>query len=894
MKQILFTVFALALASAARGALAELNVAEGTITTPDGSFTGRNFTIANGFKLELLYKPVNQGSWVAIGWDNKGRLIVPSYNSDQMFRVTIPKLGTNDPVKVEPIDTTPVGAAEGILYAFDSIYMNVNRSTTLRAGLYRLKDTNGDDKYDETRVIRNRQGDASDHGTHTLQLSPDKKWITMISGNATRMTEHDMSRVPEFWGEDNLIMRPDLSPPGFHRAPEAHILNFNEDGSHIEVWSIGMRNPVSFAYNKDNEIFVYDADEEPNMGFTSGYRPTNIIHAISGGDAGWRAGSKVHPTYYFDYFGSIAPVGSGSPVGSTFGTGAKFPARYQDAFYAGDWSFGNLWAVLLTPQGSSYKADVLPFISGSPFANSGIIVNPADGSMLIETTGTELYRVTYVGNESTEATKPDTLYAPLREIRHNLEKFHGNKPSPSAVSTAWPYLSDPDRAIRYAARVAVEWQPVATWREKALSETDPRRTIAAIAALARASGNDQYHVPPGSQPNRDKALQGRMLDALNRIDFVELPYQDKLDILRAYELVFTRLGEPEPARAQQLIARLDPYLPAKQKELNWMLSEVLIYLQAPSAAEKVMTLLRTAPTDPYFGFQEWPNPQQRQRGSPGQTGPAGKTQQGLSRQEDQIEYAQMLRVLKAGWTPQLRREYLDWFSTGPAEWTGNLGALNGLKIDAVAMIPETERAQYQDLIDKPVSAGRGGRGGAPVVAAAAAPGAAATPAAAARGGGGGGRGAAGTPGIGAPAQQLYIPWGGANRAFNDIELTELTKFDESLAKEMKAQLDASKALLDAPFATGATPALLQQRASDLAQAELNLALARAANFNKLKTALKVGPEKIPALIASITTHGGRGIFIASANQGAAAAFGTVVPSGVASPPSQPTPARGAP
>ena len=159
-------------------------------------------------------------------------------------------------------------AANGLLYAFNSLYYNANRSGS--AGTYRMRDLNGDDKFDEAKIIRFRQGDGSDHGTHTLQLTPDGKMISVISGNATRMSDHNRSRVPEIWGEDNLVMRMDLSPPGFHRAPEAHVLQFNEDGSDFELWSIGMRNPVSHAYNKDGEMFIYDADEEPNMGFTVG------------------------------------------------------------------------------------------------------------------------------------------------------------------------------------------------------------------------------------------------------------------------------------------------------------------------------------------------------------------------------------------------------------------------------------------------------------------------------------------------------------------------------------------------------------------------------------------------------------------------------------------------
>ena len=105
------------------------------------------------------------------------------------------------------------------------------------------------------KAIRARQGDASDHGTHTIQLNPDGKMMSIISGNATRLTEYNRTRVYDNWGEDRLIMRPDLSPPGFHRAPEANILNFNADGTDVELWAMGMRNPVDQAFNKDGELF---------------------------------------------------------------------------------------------------------------------------------------------------------------------------------------------------------------------------------------------------------------------------------------------------------------------------------------------------------------------------------------------------------------------------------------------------------------------------------------------------------------------------------------------------------------------------------------------------------------------------------------------------------------
>jgi hypothetical protein len=842
MKRLLALLVSCA-ATAAHGAgFPEINPADNTIESADGIFVGRDFTIINGFKLELMYvPPLSQGRWVAVGWDNKGRLVVPSYSSDVMARLTIPKVGSSDPVKVEMIESTRVGAAEGVLWAFNSLYFDANRSTTLRSGVYRMRDANGDDKFDETRIVRVRQG-SGDHGTHTLQLTPDGKMITMIAGNATHPTEHNRSRVPEIWGEDNLNMRMDLTPPGFHRAPEATLFNFNEDGTDFELWSMGMRNPVSMAYNKDGELFVYDADEEPNMGFTVGYRPTAILHAISGSDAGWRSGSKVHPFHQFDFWAPIGVVGSGSPVGSSFGTGTKFPARYQDAFYAGDWSFGNLWAVNLRPEGSSYIAEPEPFISGRPFPVSGIIPNPADGSLLIATTGTQLYRVTYVGNESTEPSKPDPRYQAFRDQRHRLEAFHGKK-DPAAINIVWPFLGDWDRGTRYAARTALEWQDPTLWREKALAETDPRRTIAAIASLARVSGRDEYHTPPGTAPNRDKALQNRMFAALDRIDWNQLTYQDKLDLLRAYQLVMIRLGQPDAAAAARLIARFDPKLPANQQELSRELAELLVGLQAPSAPAKLLALIKNAPGTPYYGIQEWINPQQRIRQDRGDVaGPnQGVSQAAIARQDDQIFYAQLLRNQTAGWTPATRREYMNYFITEPATYQGNLPGLVNIRADAIAMIPEAERPPLQSLLDTPMPMGNPFNRQNTAAATAAPQNATAQLA---------GRG---TPGLALPAINLYVQPGGANRAFSDPELTAMTRFDESMEKELKAQETAAAGVVEASINN---PAQLPARLTALAAADLALAQARAAGYAKLKADLKITAERIPALINAVSTRGG--------------------------------------
>ena len=181
-------------------------------------------------------------------------------------------------------------------------------------------------------------------------------------------------------------------------------------------------------------------------------------------------------------------IGPGSPTGIVFGYGAKFPAKYQDALYLADWSFGKVRAVHLTPEGASYTGEFEDFIGGQPFPVTDFIINPHDGSMLLAVGGrgaqSALYRVTYAGNESTEPSQPDNRLQERRDLRHKLEAFHGKK-DPAAVEAVWPYLSDADRAIRYAARIALEWQDVSQWRDNAvLPKTIRRKAIAAIVAVA--------------------------------------------------------------------------------------------------------------------------------------------------------------------------------------------------------------------------------------------------------------------------------------------------------------------------------------------------------------------------------------------------------------------------
>jgi len=439
------------------------------------------------------------------------------------------------------------------------------------------------------------------------------------------------------------------------------------DGKEWELIAMGLRNEFDVAFNRVGELFTYDADMEWDIG-DPWYRPTRVNHVISGAEFGFRNGNAKWPAYYVDSFADAVNIGPGSPTGIGFGYGAKFPAKYQDALYLADWSFGKVRAVQLVPSGSSYTGEVEDFISGTPFPIVDFVIHPLDGSMVLVVGGrgaqSALYRVTYTGSESTAPSPPDTRLQAQRDLRHKLESFHGKK-DPQAVATVWPYLADQDRAIRYAARIALEWQDVAEWRDKALSEKNPRIAIASLVALARLSGKDAIH-RKDKDPSPDPVLRGRMLDALDGIDYAKLAYGDRLDLLRAHTLVLIRLGRPDAAAQERLIARFDPLFPAKRSEADSLLSRLLVYLEAPSAAAKGVAALRAAPT-----------------------------------QEEQVELAVSLSSLKTGWTAPLREDYFRWFTTAESYRGGNTfsSSLRHVKANAVELLSAADRAALKPILE---------------------------------------------------------------------------------------------------------------------------------------------------------------------------------------------------
>jgi putative heme-binding domain-containing protein len=126
-------------------------------------------------------------------------------------------------------------------------------------------------------------------------------------------------------------------------------------------------------------------------------------------------------------------------------------------------------------------------------------------------------------------------------------------------------------------------------------------------------------------------------------------------------------GHPDSEAAAQVIAALDPVFPGQSRFVNREVSQILAYLQAPSVVPKGMTILSEANT-----------------------------------QEEQLHYALVLRGVKTGWTPELRRAYFSWINLALKKYVGGNSFKNFLiriRQDAVATLSDAEKKELAAFLE---------------------------------------------------------------------------------------------------------------------------------------------------------------------------------------------------
>jgi putative heme-binding domain-containing protein len=191
------------------------------------------------------------------------------------------------------------------------------------------------------------------------------------------------------------------------------------------------------------------------------------------------------------------------------------------------------------------------------------------------------------------------------------------------VGIVYAALSDRDRSVRYAARIALERYPRELWVEMAMKETSPVAAPEAFYALTRT------------------AKSAAELDALFPLELAlskqsGLTVDQQLQALRAFQLTALRRegGAPEAIR-KEAHAVYAAQFPATDERLTRELARVLAYCGQPEAIGKLLAAM-----------------------------PKGDENSAL-----QVHLAYCLRDIKSGWTPEQKRTMMNWYPKA-AEWRG--------------------------------------------------------------------------------------------------------------------------------------------------------------------------------------------------------------------------------
>ncbi len=636
-----------------------------------------NVQAPEGFKVEKIFQvPRSMGSWVALTIDPQGNLIASDQGGAGLFRITP---GSGDkPTRVEKMPVNLSGA-HGLLWAFDSLYAMVNG--TSEPGLHRLRDTNGDGLVDSDEYCMAVPG-SGEHGPHAIVLGPDQKSLFVAAGNHTKLPNAIAgSKIPQNWNEDHLLPR--RWDANGHAAgilaPGGWICQVDPNGKQWTVFSMGYRNQYDMAFNADGELFAYDADMEWDFG-SPWYRPTRVCHATSGSEFGWRSGTGKWPLTIKTRCHQPLKLAQAHLRVSSLVTGAKFPARYQKALFILDWTYSTIYSVDLTPDGASYSGKKSDFITGSPLPVTDAVVG-LDGALYFTAGGrgtqSNVYRVTYTGSDSTAPVDGhDVAGADLRALRRKLEATHGT--APSDVAMLIEHLGHDDRFIRYAARVGLENAPVSVWRDSVGKLSKPKAVITAAIALAHQGKSED---------------QSLILGRLGQLKLTELSDEDLLGALRAYQLAFTRLGEPSDGWRQKLVARFDAMYPDKRYPVNAELVQLLVYLQSPTVVGKTLAMMQQLGPEP---IPDWSYLVTR---NAGYGGTVGKMLSDMPPSRG-IHFAFMLRNVKSGWTLPQRKQYFQFLIDASKHPGGNSYGkfLAQFRDDAIATCSQAEKIVLEPLI----------------------------------------------------------------------------------------------------------------------------------------------------------------------------------------------------
>lgn len=549
------------------------------------AYDGDRFRVPEGFRVEQVASNELVGSVVnftfdpagrpLLARDGKGLVILEDRDQDGLLEHLI-ELGSE------------IETAHGLYYLGPGDLLVQADGPAEGAGLYRLRDDDGDDRIDRVELIMGSTGKIQEHGPHTIARGPEGKLYTLYGNHAGPDIEPDPGSPLRVLREDSLL--PILLDPRGHantiRAPGGTVWRFDLQGNWERMVG-GLRNPFDMAFNLEGELFVYEADMEWDRGLPW-FRPTRVLHAIPGGDYGWRTGSAKIAFDSIDTLPSVVDIGRGSPVGVAFYEHSVYPEIYRGALFLGDWSRGRIRVLFPQRHGASWTGDAVDFVLGEPLNVTDLDVGP-DGYLYFVTGGRKtsggLYRVVFDGPSAPHA-EAETLMAIDPSIASWIEQ-----PMPRSAWGRQALAREPNDAqrARLLGLLARDRGNPATARASS------RQRQTAFELLNRDSGNDGAlsiesdlfksllaDPDPWIRGAAVRKLGGQSLERSEAILRRALNDSDALVARRACEALTRSRAESGPDRAldPETVAALWDVLDATDRFVRYAAREALV--QVPS------------------------------------------------------------------------------------------------------------------------------------------------------------------------------------------------------------------------------------------------------------------------------------------------------------------------
>jgi len=322
----------------------------------DLGYAGRGFwllddlasqTTADRLKMYKKWQHKTKGGMDAhTKYSERIRRLADTDGDGRADQVTLFSEGYNDPLD---------GIGSGLLVRDGKVYY------TCIPKLWLLADTDDDGIADEKMVLHDGFGVCASlaHDLHGLTWGPDGKLYFSVGDRGYHI------ETPE--GKT------------LHNPGSGAIFRCNPDGSELEEFARGFRNPQELAFDQYGNLFTCDNNADAGD-------KSRLIYVVKGGEAGWRMAyetiegdfslgpwnmDKLWQTQHDEQAAWVLPAIehlSSGPSGLAFYPGTGLPNRYKDHFFLCDVvdrkEASGILSFSVQPAGASFKvADSHPFLS---------------------------------------------------------------------------------------------------------------------------------------------------------------------------------------------------------------------------------------------------------------------------------------------------------------------------------------------------------------------------------------------------------------------------------------------------------------------------------------------------------------------------------------------------